>query len=225
MTSKLMFDILERPIKEGDLVVVKGNGSSYGPAKAMEVGIRIGNSIKTMTGSRNPTDKFLIVNPTEKELKIKDDILGMISAKKASKKIKEKIRANIPGHIYLTSRYKEILVYLGNVSVTHYIDGIKHVTQKGHIYLKIDSWSKDFSKFSSLTLEDVIDISKNRSSLSVWDELKLGYDVIVLKSAKSCEKDIGKVADFNPNFAIEYDCKYKVNGSYRYNKGLYQFKK
>lgn len=225
MTSKLMFDILERPIKEGDLVVVKGNGSSYGPAKAMEVGIRIGNSIKTMTGSRNPTDKFLIVNPTEKELKIKDDILGMISAKKASKKLKERIRANIPGHIYLTSRYKEILVYLGNVSVTHYIDGIKHVTQKGHIYLRIGSSSKDFSKFSSIKLEDVINIAKSKSGLSVWDEDKFGYDIIFLKSVKSCEKDVGEVTDFDPNFVIEYKCQYMVNGSYKYNNGLYQFKK
>ena len=47
----------------------------------------------------------------------------------------------------------------------------------------------------------------------------------MLKSVKSCEKDVGEVTDFDPNFVIEYKCQYMINGSYKYNNGLYRFKK
>ena len=72
-------DILGREIKEGDIVVVKGN---YGCA--MQVGVFVGKSVRTMNGPKHAEDMFLVEQPGAKELEIKRDILDKMAKEKAA---------------------------------------------------------------------------------------------------------------------------------------------
>ena len=127
-------DILGREIKENDIVVVKGN---YGCA--MEVGVFIGKSVRTMNGPRSAKDMFLVERPGAKELEIKKDILDKMAAEKAAAAIEKAKKANqkadIPGTIYLMSRDKQVFLYCGKCLVSTYTDGNLTEQVEGYFYL------------------------------------------------------------------------------------------
>ena len=226
--ASVMLDILNRPIKEGDIVIVKGNGGYGGYQKSMEVGIRIGESIRTLSCSRNPSDKFLVENPGTKELEIKDEIYAQIAAKKAksAKKAAEasKLKADIPGTIYMVSRYNEAFIYLGKVKIEGYFDDIFGCSKEGKVYVSLETWVKDKSKYVSMNMEELKEIIKGRY-LSVFDTNSLPNNFEFIKTNKTYQEVLGKVSDFDPNFEVSFDCTCTINGAHPYEKGHYKFSK
>lgn len=117
-----MIDILNRNIKDYDLVVGKGTGRYV---HGMSLGVWLGKSMFDADGSRRSmSDVYLIENPTEKELEIKNVILEKIKAKEEEankKKSAEYISPSklIRGGIYQT--YDGIsYLFLGKNSVKLY---------------------------------------------------------------------------------------------------------
>lgn len=226
--SKPMFDILERQIKEGDIVVVKGNGGQYGSrAKSMEVGVRVGDSIKTLTCSRDPGDKFLVVNPTEEELKIKEQILTEMNAKKAKSRanaaVRSKQKATTVGTIYQVSRYNEVLIYLGKATVSSYKDGLYDGEEKGNLYISLGYHVRDLSKFEKMTMAELINEVKSCSGLNSWRTGEIGSVFNFVKTSKIYDKVVGEVADLS-DFEFDYDCSCSINGVKPYEKGQYKIK-
>lgn len=127
-------DILGREIKEGDIVVVKGN---YG--STMAVGVFIGKSVRTMNGAKHAEDMFLVEQPGTKELEIKRDILDKMAKEKAAaaaeKAKKANQRADVPGAVYLMARDKQVFLYCGKCLVSTYTDGKLSNQIEGHFYL------------------------------------------------------------------------------------------
>ena len=222
-----MKDILGREIKEGDIVIVKGSGSQYssGPTKSMEVGIRMGNTIRTLTCCRNPKDKYLIENPCSVELDIKDKILSNLADAKSKANAKALARtkqiANVPGTIYLMSRYDEAFLYMGNVYLRSYKDGNLVFEQKSHLYISLATHIRDKNEYKSIKMSDVKFKVFQRGGLSTFNDDSVGYSFDLLKSHKSYTEILGKVDDFIPELSIEYNCNCTVNGVLPYEKGLY----
>ena len=143
-----MIDILGRELKEGDIVVVKGNGSYYSrkKTKEMEVGIVCKNSVKTLTGNRNPHDKFFVAQPTEKELEIKKAILQSMELKEKSKKKRAKVKTK-SGYIYKCNPSHNcwsdycLCVGLGKVSIK--LNGKLEKELAGQIYFPIRKKTED----------------------------------------------------------------------------------
>lgn len=137
-----MKDILGRELKENDIVVVKGNGSNFSNTKqkGMEVGIVRGKSVRTLTGNRNPQDKFLVVNPSKEELEIKETILNLIELKKSSKKKRVSVTSSEIGGVYLYDvRHEYRCVYLGYGTLTVYKNNILYEQLTRHFYLDISN--------------------------------------------------------------------------------------
>lgn len=227
--ASVMLDILNRTIKEGDIVVVKGNGSSYSSSqKSMEVGIRMGDSIKTLTCSRNPSDKFLIENPGPKELEIKEEILSKIAASKRASAMKaaasSKLKADKPGTIYLMSRYNAVFVYLGKVKVQGYFDDVLGAEEEGKLYVLLETWNRDKSTYSHLDMKKFKELLSKRY-LSTFNTSTISRDFEFIKSNKTYQEILGEISDFDPNFEIEFDCTCTVNGVAPYKKGCYKITK
>lgn len=127
-------DILGREIKEGDIVVVKGN---YGCD--MQVGVFIGKSVRTMDGPKHAEDMFLVENPSTKELDIKKDIIDKLAKEKAAAAVEKAKRANnkanVPGTVYLMARDQQVFLYCGKCLVSTYTDGRLDDQIEGHFYL------------------------------------------------------------------------------------------
>lgn len=226
--ASVMLDILNRPIKEGDIVIVKGNGGYGGYQKSMEVGIRIGESIRTLSCSRNPSDKFLVENPGAKELEIRDEIYAQIAARKAKSAKKaaaaSKLKADKPGTIYLVSRYNEAFIYLGKVKIEGYFDGVFGNSKEGKVYVSLGTWIKDKTKYASMNMEELKEIMKGRY-LSVFERTSMPSSFEFIKTNKIYQEILGSVVDFDPNFEISFDCTCSINGVHPYEKGQYKFKK
>lgn len=153
-----MKDILGRELKENDIVVVKGNGSNFSDTKqkGMEVGIVRGKSVRTLTCSRNPQDKFLVVNPSEEELKIKETILNLIELQKSSKKKRKKVDSSEVGGVYVCNpRSKHKYVYLGYGTFTVYKNKKLEAQYTRHFYVYIRNRMNDLKKSV-----DIINIDK-----------------------------------------------------------------
>lgn len=127
-------DIMGREIKEGDIVVVKGN---YGCD--MEVGVFVGKSVRTMNGPKHAEDMFLVENPGAKELDIKKSILDKLTKERADsaaeKAKKANNKANVPGTVYRMARDQQIFLYCGKCLVSTYTDGRLDDQLEGHFYL------------------------------------------------------------------------------------------
>lgn len=225
--SKLMLDILNRPINEGDIVVVKGNGGQYSSQKSMEIGIRVGDTIKTLTCSRNPSDKFLVKNPTEEEEKIKAEILNQIASKKlkAAKKAAEssKLKANKVGTIYKVSRYNEVFVYVGKAKVEAYYDGVLGCEETGNLYISLGC-RKNKSDFDSIDMKKLIEFI-GKTSLSTFSTDRISSQCDFVKTNKVYSEIYGEVTDFTQDFEINFDCMARINGVAPYEKGCLKIKK
>lgn len=193
-----MKDILGRELHEGDVVVCKGNGSSYdsGPTKSMEIGIIRGKGVRTLTSWRNPRDKFLVEHPSETDMQVVKEIYKGIDDRKH--KVKEnqakKIKGNEVGKIYKNT--KGVYLYLGKGEVTSQrvyrkyntlIGAIETVngdvkTSSGNIYIEItrDLQLRGVHSFN--------DIKNYLSSVSYGDSL-----VEVLKGYKAVDDSIGEL--------------------------------
>lgn len=226
--SKLMLDILNRQINEGDIVVVKGNGGQYSAQKSMEIGIRVGDTIKTLTCSRNPTDKFLVKNPTPEEEKIKAEILNQIASKKvkAAKKAAEsaKLKANKIGTIYKVSRYNEIFVYVGKAKVEAYYDGVLGCEETGNLYISLGCRRREKGDLEKIDMKKLIE-EIGKTSLSTFSTDRISSQMNFVKTQKVYSEILGEVVDFDPNFEINFDCSARINGVAPYEKGCLKIKK
>lgn len=226
---KPMFDILNREIKEGDIVVVKGNGGQYtSRTKSMEVGVRVGDSIKTLSCSRDPGDKFLVVNPSQDEIDIKNQILSDMMARKAKSKAKSaersKQKATKVGTIYQVTRYNELFIYLGKATVESYKDGRLDGTQQGNLYISLDTHVRDLSKFEKMTTAELVEQIKKRGGLNSWHDGDIGYSFDFVKTNKIYEKIVGEITDLTEEILIDYDCTCSINNVKPYEKGQYKIK-
>lgn len=221
--ANVMFDILGRQINEGDVVVVKGNGSMYGGStKFMEVGIRHGESIKTLSCSRNPKDKFLVVNPSKEELEIKEQILEKMEGKKPMKVAKDK--AKTVGTIYKLNRHSQLFVYMGNVKVESYKDTVLSCTQEGNLYINLGWNHKDLSKFKSMTQKELIDYLREYRHLCVFGDT-MANDFEFVKSYKVYDEVVGSVTGLEDEILIHYDWSGKIDGVFPYEEGIYRITK
>lgn len=115
-----MQDILGREIHDGDICVGKGTGRYV---KGMDVGIWDGNSIAFRGGGKRLMgDVFLVVNPSESELKIKQEILDNLDKLKKAKEAKAALKAIPLGKLEVGGIYKNdsnsLYLYLGKRTVT-----------------------------------------------------------------------------------------------------------
>lgn len=154
-------DILGRELKENDLVVAMATGKH---SRGMKVGLWNGSSV-TYKGNykSKPYNIYLINNPDEEELKIKEQILSDIKKEedevlklKLEKKLKKKIpnKEIKPFNWYKDDNDEEWL-YLGYGTITTY-DVYEYTKEKhsilnreGYIYVQklddydyIGRWSK-----------------------------------------------------------------------------------
>ncbi|EGT3606813.1 hypothetical protein FKF97_10445 [Clostridium perfringens] len=81
-----MKDILGREIKVDDLVVAKGTGRY---SRGLNVGIWNGKSVRFKSSNASYSELFLIENPSENELKYKQEILNQIEKEKQAAKERE----------------------------------------------------------------------------------------------------------------------------------------
>lgn len=169
-------DILGRDLKEGDIVVVKGNGGYEKKQKEMEVGVVINDNIKTMSTlkfGRRPHDIFLVENPTKLELDIKYKILEALDLIKKEKDKRKKdlklITANIIGGVYVNAKNQKY-IYLGNLIIKEYKNNKYISTYEGHLYsfcghtceknLINPEYLKDFKLFTSYNFK--VEMKKNQ---------------------------------------------------------------
>ena len=218
---------MEPSLNEGDIVVVKGNGGQYSAQKSMEIGIRVGDTIKTLTCSRNPSDKFLVKNPTEEEEKIKAEILNQIANKKlkAAKKAAKssKLKANKVGTIYKVSRYNEVFVYVGKAKVEAYYDGVLGCEETGNLYISLGC-RKNKSDFDSIDMKKLIEFI-GKTSLSTFSTDRISSQCDFVKTNKVYSEIYGEVTDFTQDFEINFDCTARINGVAPYEKGCLKIKK
>lgn len=193
------YDILGRELKEGDIVVVKGNGGYGTPQKAMEVGIMQKNSVRTITGVRNPKDKFLVVNPSEKELEIKEAILMALELKEKAKKKQSKIDSTKVGMIYKINASHNnccnYCIYLGYGEVTYTSDK-KLKTKSGHFYLMYTNHNEKTGYLTSL----------NEIFEKACNKYYFDFENMVLKNPKSVIAEVGMIYNSKGVFdnEIEY---------------------
>ncbi|MBS4894045.1 MAG: hypothetical protein KHZ90_09780 [Veillonella parvula] len=91
-----MRDILGRKINEDDLVVAKGTGRH---SNGLNIGIWKGKSVRFKHYSSSYSELFLIENPSETELKYKQEILDQIEKEKQAvieRETKRKAMKRIP---------------------------------------------------------------------------------------------------------------------------------
>lgn len=202
------YDILGRELHEGDIVVVKGNGGYGNPSKAMEVGIMQKNSVRTITGCRNPRDKFLVVHPSEKELEIKKTILQAMELKKK----KKKINATQIGMIYKINsshnNYCNYCIYLGYGKAKYIKDGVME-ERIGHTYLM---YSDSSDKVEAGLFKTLYEVLSQMSQHYFFD-----FEKTVLKSPKSVISEVGTINDVEAD--IDYSWEkliYKGKVSHRF---------
>lgn len=120
-----MNDILGRELKDGDLCVGMAIGRN---SKGMHIGVFKGSSVVYLSFNEEYINKsctsntYLIENPTEQELTIKDKIQKLLIAEENERKRKSSLKT-IPlnklevGGIYKSTN-NELYIYLGKRKVT-----------------------------------------------------------------------------------------------------------
>ena len=185
-------DILGRVVKEGDLVVVKGDSAG----KEMGIGIFTGTNVRCLDEFwgkivyRNGHDMYLIENPGPAELKCKEKIEIALAERDnqnaTTKKGKATQKANVPATVYKVTKDDEVFLYCGKCIVETIVSimGEKSSETKaeGHLYL---SAGKNFAGFfieeriAKLTFSDFLAYSQKK--------LKDAEELAVLKSHKKYE--------------------------------------
>lgn len=112
-------DILGRELHDGDVCVGKGTGRYV---VGMDVGVWSGKSIAFRGGGkRSMGDVFLVVNPSEKELEIKEEIAKSLSEIENKRKEKESMPTISLSKLKVGGIYKcnngDCYIYLGKRKV------------------------------------------------------------------------------------------------------------
>ena len=149
-----MQDILGREIHDGDICVGKGTGRYV---KGMDVGIWDGNSIAFRGGGKRLMgDVFLVVNPSESELKIKQEILDDLDKLKKAKEAKAALKAIPLGKLEVGGIYKNdsnsLYIYLGKRTVTLTdCDERKDKVETGHCFMYVSPHDTDDAILERIT--------------------------------------------------------------------------
>lgn len=202
-----MLDILGRKLKEGDLVVVKGNGGYETRAKAMEVGIVRKNSVRTLTATRNPRDKFLIQYPSARELEIRDQILKQEEEEKEKAKKRAAERAENKkknpaikrGTVYKNYN-NDCFLYYGYGTCEVYSKGVLTASKTGHMYIHIYPW---YSKHVTLSEELLEAVGANtvKNNLVSFYEFMEKY---ITKGPKTVKEEVETIPLEHTKLTLKY---------------------
>lgn len=120
-----MRDILGREIEYGDLVVAKATGRN---SSGLHIGVSIGKSVRFRSGKvASYGEMFKVVQPTEKELEIKNEITKAIEKDKKAKELelnrRKSLKAIPKKNLVIGKEYKtdngNKVIYLGEGEVKH----------------------------------------------------------------------------------------------------------
>ena len=154
-----MKDILGREIHDGDICVGKGTGRYV---IGMDVGVWDGNSIAFRGGGKRLMgDVFLVVNPSEDELSIKQEIITDLDKIKKAKEAKAALKAIPSGKLEVGGIYKNasnsLYLYLGKRTVT--LTDCKEKKDKietGHCFMYVSPHDTD-----DVITKSITDIGRN----------------------------------------------------------------
>lgn len=179
-----MQDILGREIHNGDICVGKGTGRYV---KGMDVGIWDGNSIAFRGGGKRLMgDVFLVVNPSESELKIKQEILDDLDKLKKAKEAKAALKAIPLGKLEVGGIYKNdsnsLYLYLGKRTVTLTDCNEKRdKVETGHCFMYVTPYDTDDDIIKKIT----------RIGRNLWHGAYT--ELTVLKGAKKLVEFVRKI--------------------------------
>lgn len=179
-----MQDILGREIHDGDICVGKGTGRYV---KGMDVGIWDGNSIAFRGGGKRLMgDVFLVVNPSESELKIKQEILEDLDKLKKAKEAKAALKAIPLGKLEAGGIYKNdsnsLYLYIGKRTVTLTdCDERKDKIETGHCFMYVSPHDTD---------DDII--KKITRIYKSWRN-GVNHELTILKGAKKLIEFVRKI--------------------------------
>lgn len=185
-----MNDILGRELKDGDLCIGMAIGrNSHG----MHIGIFKGSSVCYLSYNKKHVDKsctsntYLIENPTEKELEIKNKVQKLLDEEEKERKRKASLKTIPLGKLEVGGVYKDAqgfnYVYLGKRKVV-FEDLYRNTKseQEGHCFVyAYDS----VDKLSEKNGEDLLNIYTYSSKK---------HNVDILKGNKKLVEQIGKIA-------------------------------
>lgn len=142
-----MKDILGRELQDGDICVGKGTGRNV---IGMSIGVWYGNSMTDEDGcKRHMKDLFKVVNPSDDELEIANEIKSRLREQEEEKEKKRQIKT-IPlkdlvvGGIY-KGIYGEYYLYLGNRIVSNeYRDAL--IEEKGNCFIRISNANMELKR-------------------------------------------------------------------------------
>lgn len=150
-----MKDILGREVCKDDLVVAKGTGKYN---NGLRVGLMRERSIRFLNGNTAGYNQlFKITNPTDEELKIKQEILDYernINESKQKSENERRSKKAIPkkelevGYMYLDDKGDKYY-YLGKGKVHKSIDEwndrwVNKISEEGYVIIEIDSIDQEY---------------------------------------------------------------------------------
>lgn len=142
-----MKDILRRELQDGDICVGKGTGRNV---IGMSIGVWYGNSMTDEDGcKRHMRDLFKIVNPSDEELKIANEIKSRLREQKEEKEKKRQIKTIPLKDLVVGGIYKgihgEYYLYLGNRIVSNeYRDAL--IEEKGNCFIRISNANMELKR-------------------------------------------------------------------------------
>lgn len=181
-----MKDILGRELKDGDLCIGMAIGRN---SSGMHIGVFQGSSVVRLSGSNTlhkscTINTYLIENPTEEELVIKNKILKLLEEEAALRERKSKMKT-IPlsklevGGVYKSTNDNYYL-YLGKRKVTFKnLMRRAEETQEGQCFLYI--WRIDLNSDDIVSVERMINTYRNE------------HKIIILKGNKKLTELVRKI--------------------------------
>ena len=182
-----MKDILGRELKDGDLCIGMAIGrNSHG----MHIGVFQGSSVVYLSGSETYLNKsctsntYLIENPTEQELVIKEKVQKLLTEEENERKRKASVKT-IPlsklevGGVYKTTQ-GYTYVYLGKRKITFTRNDKMDSEGEGNCFVYV-YYTEDV--VGRLTLDDIVRINTYTYS----------HNVKVLKGNKKLTEMVGKI--------------------------------
>ncbi|GAA0071755.1 hypothetical protein UT300003_32800 [Clostridium sardiniense] len=175
-----MRDILDRVVKEGDLVVVKPTGRY---SRGLDLGIWNGKSVKCKRVTASYSEVFLIENPSEKELEYKENLLKQFEKEELEaqqEKERRKALTRIPkkdliiGQAYLDEKGKTY-VYLGKGKYrsNYYDSSTEGEYKEGYLYIGVSSWYEKYFGNNFDTLKHTVCNKNPKKLVSVREGFKL----------------------------------------------------
>ena len=209
----MLKDILGRTVKEEDIVIVKSAGNASTNKPQVSLGILVGNNIRFQGGMRNITDMFLVANPTETELAVKQEIIQEMNREKElrSKRgsFKSVLQADMVGHVYRTSR-GDCVLYCGKKKVSVFQNGELISEKKGHFYINVGNRINDetiqkykFANFLS-HIEHGIEQFGHFTNYLFDDILKATQEIQYVRVPKSFDVESDYVQKWHKASAIDH---------------------